>query len=224
MDLPDPDGPMTATVSPGPDLERQPAQHRLRRHVAELHVVERDPVRVGGQFDRVRLVGDRRLGVDDLEDPDDAGAGLLADRHEAGEHPHRAGELRQVAGEREEGAERDLAVDRQPAAQQEHADEPERRDRGERGVVPGGEPEHPQPGPVQVLARGLHPLHLLLFLAEPLDDADPADRLVDDPGDLADLLLRVPAGREQLLARRRGDQPERRRDRDARSRRWFRGT
>ena len=105
-------------------------------------------------------------------------------------------------------------MNRQPAAEREHADQPERRYRGERGVVPGGEPDHPQPGAEQVLARGLHPLHLLLFLAEPLDDADPADGLVDDGGDLADLLLRVPAGREELLARRRRDQPERGRDRD----------
>ena len=80
-----------------------------------------------------------------------------------------------------------MAVDGQPAAEREHADEAERRDRGQRGVVPGGEPDHPQPGAEQVLARRLHPLHLLLFLAEPLDHADPADGLVDDPGDLADL-------------------------------------
>ena len=132
-----------------PDLERQPAQDRLGGDVAELHVVERDPVGVGRQLDRVGLVGDRRLGVDHLEDPDHAGPRLLADRHQVGEHPDRARQLGEVAGEGEEGAEGDVAADGQPAAEQQHADQAERRDRGERGVVPGGEPDHPEPGAEQ---------------------------------------------------------------------------
>ena len=192
-----------------PDLKRQPAQDRLRGHVAELHVVEHDPVRVGRQVDRVGLVGDRRLGVDHLEDPDHAGPRLLADRHQVGDDPDRAGQGSEVAGEREEGTEGDVAADSQPAAEQQHPNQAERRDRGQRRVVAGGEPHHPEPGAEQEPARPLQPLHLLLFLAEPLDHADAADGLVDDPGHVADHLLSLPAGGEELLARGDRDQPER---------------
>jgi hypothetical protein len=105
-------------------------------------------------------------------------------------------------------------VDGQPATESEHADQAEGRDGGQGGVVPRGEPRHPQPRPEQPLAGGLHPPHLLLFLAEPLDDAHAADRLVDDAGDLADLLLGVPARREQLRAGGTGDEEQRGRHRD----------
>ena len=69
------------------------------------------------------------------------------------------------------------------------------------------------PGRVQVRARALHALQFLVFLPEALDHADPADGLVDDGRDLARLLLRVPARREQLAPGPQRDHPQRRGDR-----------
>jgi hypothetical protein len=87
------------------------------------------------------------------------------------------------------------------------------RDGGERGVVPGGQPDHPQPGREQPRARRFQPLLLLFLLPEALDHPDPADGLVDDAGHVTRLLLRVPARREQLAPGRERDHPQRRGDR-----------
>ena len=199
-------------------VQRKTAKHRLVRYVAELDFVEAEPGRVRRQLDGVRLVGDDRPRVDDVEHPDDAGPRLLPERHHVGEHAHRARHLGQVGGERQERAERDRAVQGQPAAERQHADHAQRGDGGQRRVVPGGDPDHPQPGREQVLARRLEPLLLLLLLAEPLDHPHAADGLVDHAGHLAGLLLRVPAGREQLAPRRQRDDPQRGRDRDGHDR------
>ena len=70
----------------------------------------------------------------------------------------------------------------------------------------------------RLLARRLQPPLLLLLLAEALDHPHAADGLVDHAGHLAGLLLRVPAGREQLAPRRQRDDPQRGRDRDGHQR------
>ncbi len=137
------------------DAERKAAQHRLGRHVAEPDVVEAEAGRVRREFDRVWLVADGGLRVDDVEHPDDAGPRLLPDGDHHREHAHRAAHQSQVGREREEGAQRDRAVNGQPAAQREHADHAQRRNGGQRGIVPGRQPDHPQPGREQVLARRL---------------------------------------------------------------------
>ena len=185
------------------DAEREAAQHRLGRHVAEPDVVEAEAGRVRRELDRVRLVADGGPRVDDVEHPDDAGPRLLPDGDHHRERAYRAGHQGQVGREREERAQRDRALNGQPAAQREHADHAKRRDGGQRGVVPGRQPDHPQPGREQVPARLFQPLLLLLLLAETLDHAHAADGLVDDAGHVARLLLRVPARREQLAPRRR---------------------
>ena len=200
------------------DAQRQAAKHRHVRYVAEPDVVEAESGRVRRQLDRAGLVRDRGPRVDDVEHPDDAGPGLLPERDHVGEHAHWAGHLGQVGGERQERAQRDRAVDGQPAAEREHADHAERRDRGQGRVVSGRQPDHPQPGREQPGARRFQSLLLLLLLAEPLDHADPADGLVDHPGHLAGLLLRVPARREQLAPRGQRDHPQRGRDRDGHDR------
>ena len=195
------------------DAERKAAQHRLGRHVAEPDVVEAEAGRVRRELDRVRLVADGGPRVDDVEHPDDAGPRLLPDGDHHREHAHRAAHQSQVGREREECAQRDRALNGQPAAQREHADHAQRRDGGQRGVVPGRQPDHAQPGREQVLARLFQPLLLLLLLAETLDHAHAADGLVDDAGHVARLLLRMPARGEQLAPRRERDHPQRRRDR-----------
>ena len=83
---------------------------------------------------RVGLLGDERVRVEELEDALGAGARLLGDRDDAGEHAHRREQLHEVGGEREERAERDLALDREPAAEREHADLAERGDRLQRAT------------------------------------------------------------------------------------------
>ena len=195
------------------DAQREPAQHRLGRHVAEPDVVEFDAGRVGRQRRGAGLVGDHRARVDDFQHPDDAGPRLLPDRDQGGEHPDRAGHLREVAGEGQERAERDAALDGEPAAQGEHPDLAEGGDGLQRGVEPGHHAREPDAGRVQVRARALHALQFLVFLPEALDHADPADGLVDDGRDLARLLLRVPARREQLAPGPQRDHPQRRGDR-----------
>jgi hypothetical protein len=122
---------------------------------------------------------------------------------------HRAGQLGQIGGEREERAQCDRAVDGQPATQREHADQAEGRDGGQRGVVSGRQPDHPQPGREQVRARRFQLLLFLLLLAEALDHAHAADGLVDQADHLAGLLLRVPARGEQPAPGRQRDQPQR---------------
>ena len=82
-----------------------PRQHRLGNGVAERHVVELDTSGSGGHRRGVRGVDDLGGRVDDLEDPLDAGPGLLADGEQRGQHPDRADQLRDVGGEGQEGAE-----------------------------------------------------------------------------------------------------------------------
>jgi hypothetical protein len=184
-------------------VQRQPTQHGLAGQVAELHAVQLHPGRVGGQLGGARLLVDRRLGVDDLEHPDHAGLGFLAEGDQVGEHPHRPHQLGQVGGEGQERAQRDRAADGQPAAEREHPDLAERRDRGERRAVAGHQPHGAHPQREQQPARPFQPLEFLLLLAEALDHPDPGDRRLDVPGHRAGLLLRRPAGREQLAP---GDQ------------------
>ena len=122
--LPAPDGPTSATVSPGSTRERDVAQDPLARlvaagragrlqrrerdlvarRVAEPHVVELDAALRVDEVDRAGLVGDRRREVEHLEHP--------LERHERGEDVDaRVRELRErlvhlpdVDHERDDGA------------------------------------------------------------------------------------------------------------------------
>ena len=68
------------------------------------------------------------------------------------------------------------------------------------------QPDRAHPGGVQAGWRPSSRSQLLLLLPEALDHADAGDGVVDDAGDFAGLLLRVPAGREQLVPRGERDQ------------------
>ena len=127
-------------------------------------------------------------------------AGLLGDRDDVGHHAHGREQLREIGGEGEEGAERDLALDREVAAEREHADLAVRRDGGEERRVLRLDPDVAHARLVEVLGDVGERVDLAVFLAESLDDADTGDGFVDDTGDLAGALQRVPLRRVHLLA------------------------
>jgi len=147
-----------------------------------------------------------------LEDPLDPGASLLADGQDAGELPRRGHELGDVRREGEEGAQADPPVQCQPAAQGEHRNLSEHRDRLQQRLEARLQAHRAHPRAVELLSGVDHPLQLALLLTEGLHHPHPGDVLVDDPGDLALPLLAVPAGREDLRAHPVGDEEERRRD------------
>ena len=138
VDLPDPD------VADDRDRLARPALAATARAAPAATARSRTctsssstSVRAGRQLDRVRLLGEHRPRVDHLEDPDDAGPRLLADRDQAGQRPG-PGRPAAPGRRRTRGTCRALivAVDRQPAAEREHADLAERRDGLQRRVVP----------------------------------------------------------------------------------------
>jgi hypothetical protein len=190
--------------------------------VAEAHVVETDLAALRPEADGVWRVDDVRRRVEDVEQPLAAGAGLLSDCQRRRHHPHRRDHLQQVRAEREERAEREVSVDRQPAAGGEDADLSDDRDRrqgrGEQRLDPG----QAGPRPVQVAARFCEVLELAALLAETLDDAHAGDRLVDDAGDLAGALLRIPRRREHGAAHLQAGDQQRRHDQQGDQRQWRR--
>ena len=200
VDLPEPEVPMTARVSPCRTLRSRSAHHRFGGQVAEGDVVELDVQRLVRQLLGVRLVGDVGLGVDDLEHAHGAGAHLLAEGDQGGEGAHRADEGGEVAGEGEEGADGDLAVQGHVAAEGEDADLADGGDRAERRVVPRGQPHRAQPRAEQRGGGPVELVDLLRLLAEALDHAYAGDGGLDDAGERARLLLGVPGGGEQPAA------------------------
>ena len=87
-----------------------------------------------------------------------------------------------------------LAVEREPAAEREHRDLAERGDRLQRrrGAGPGGARAASATRTASAAASARRSSSRSL-LAEALHDPHAGDGLVDDAGDLAGLLLRVPA-------------------------------
>ncbi len=184
----------------GGHVEREVTQHRLGAQVPVGDVVEVDPGGGGGQRGGVGLLGDERVGVEQLEDPFGAGARLLGDRDHPREHADRREELHQVGGERQERPDADLPLDRQPAAEREHAHLAERGNRLQRRRVTRLEPYRPHPRAVQALGGVGEAGQLAVLLAEALHDPHAADRLVDDARDLTGALERVPLRGEHRLA------------------------
>ena len=191
----------------GLDGEREAVEDGPLLVVAEPYVVELDAGRgVGGQL--LRTVRHGGLGVDELQDALHTGAGLLADGEDHGEHPDRADELGEVGGEGDERAQGDLAPGGQPAAEGQHGDLAERGHGLEGGGVAGVQPDGAQPPGEEPPADLAELAGLLVLLAEALDDPDPGDGPVDDPGDGGGLALGVPGGGEEPLAAAAGDEPE----------------
>ena len=201
--LPDPAPPTTATVSPGLTRRSSPRSTGPVRGVAEgrRRPAPPRPGRVGASATASAASADRPAPCRPPRTP----AATLAracwpmvsrlDSIRTG-----ADQLGQVGGEGEEGAEGDLPADREPAAEDEHADLAEGRDRLQQRVVPAGQPDRAQPGGEQPPGRAGDLAELLLLLAEALDHPDPGDRVVDQTGHVAGLLLGLPGGREQRAA------------------------
>ena len=194
--MPDPEVPTSATVSPGATVSVKSLQHRLGRRVAERHVVEPHLAVRHLERHRVGLVLHERRRVEEVEDAFGAGAGELTDGEDGGELPHRRRELEHVRREREERAEADVAFEREPAAEREHRDLTEGRDRLHRRLQPGLHVHEPDPRREHAPRPVGQPVELARFLAEALHDPDAGHVFFDDVGDVAGLLLRVPARRE----------------------------
>ncbi len=192
------------------DLQADSAQHRWPVVVGEPNVVEDDLTRERRQLDSTGGIDDRRLQVEQLEDPLDARPCLLADGQDAGEHAGRGHELGQIGREREEGPERDLVADGQVPAQRKDADLAETRDGLEQGLVTRLEADRPHLGAVELGGGGRDALELPALLAVGLHDADPVHVLVDDLGDIAFSLLAVPGGGEDPPPHPVGDEQQRR--------------
>ena len=181
--------------SPG-HAKREAREHRIALRVTEADATELDVALDHRQRTSVGPLDDLRVGVEQVEQTLGAGARLLTDGDQRGEHPDWRHELHHVGGEGQERAQREMAVHRQPSAEAEHRDLREHRNRLEHRCVPGlqldeasARPEQPSGGVGQVL-------DLAVLLAEPLHDAHAGDRFVDHPRDFTGALLRVPARRK----------------------------
>ena len=142
------------------------------------------------------------------------GAGELADREDRGELPDRRRDQQHVGAEREERSQADVAVEREPAADREHRDLTERGDRLHRGLQPGLDVHEPD-ARREHLARAIgQAVELARLLAEALHDAHAGHVFLDDVGDVAGLLLRVPARREHRRAQLHRGEEQRGRDRE----------
>ncbi len=97
------------------DSEAEPAQHRRALDIGVTDLVEDDLPPHRRQLERAGRVHDGRRRVEQLEDPLDAGPGLLTDCEDPRQHAGGRHELGQVGGESEKGPERDLVADRQIA-------------------------------------------------------------------------------------------------------------
>ncbi len=144
----------------------------------------------------VRPFGDDGVGVDDLENTDRAGSGLLADGQQAGQHPGRCDQLAEIGAERQEGTEADTAPQCQPAAQRQHSDLPEGRHRRQRAGVPAGEADRAHPQREQGAGGRGQPGQLPILLPETLDHPHTRGVLLHHCGDLAGLLLGHPGRRK----------------------------
>lgn len=156
----------------GADLQGEAVEDGAAVLVGEGDVVELDR-RLGVRRQLLRTVLDDRLGVDELQDAVDAGAGLLGDGQDHGEHADGADEGGEVGGEGDERAEGDLTAGGEPAAEGEDGDLAEGGHGLEGGGVAGVQPDGAQASGEE-LAAGLADLAgLLVLLPKPLTTRTP---------------------------------------------------
>ncbi len=125
MDLPEPDAPTTATVSPGSTRKETPRSTGSDGTYPNRTSSNSIPVASGGSSaasglsvmtGRESMMSNTRMTL---------ARGFLPEGDHVGEHADRAGHQGQVGGEGQERAEGDGALNGQPAAQREHADQAE---------------------------------------------------------------------------------------------------
>ena len=175
VDLPAPDGPTTATRSPGSRSRSMPCRTSRPGDVRVAHVLGAQPVALGPVVGRVAVGRD-------ADDADEAGERRRADLDlvEPGDQPvDGVGEHDDVERDRGHLAERGVAGGDEPAAPGERGGD--RQDVGELG---GREPDRAQVeraalGAVGLVEVGVDPPHALLAQAERLDRAAAVDRLAD---------------------------------------------
>ncbi len=204
------------------NVQREVAQHRLGRGISERDVVEVDRTPLDVQHLGVGLVLHVRCGVEQVVDALRAGPGELTDGQDGRELADRRRDEQHVRREGEERSERDLVVQGEPAAERQHRDLTERGDRLHRGLQASLDVHQPHARREHQLGAFGQAVELARLLPEPLHDADAGDVFLDDVGDVARLLLRVPTRREHRRAQlHRGDEQERR-DREHHQRERYR--
>lgn len=223
MDLPLPEAPTIARVSPGSTVSENPSRTgrseaplprsvsvaEAERSEAYANRTSSNSIPAGASAGSSLVPSFMEGSVSMvLQDALHTGAGLLADGEDHGEHPDRADELGEVGGEGDERAEGDLAPGGQPAAEGEHGDLAEGGHGLEGGGVAGVQPDRAQPPCEEPPADLTELAGLLVLLAEPLDDPDAGDSPVDDSGDGGGLALGVPGGGEEAGLGAAGDEPE----------------
>ena len=204
------------------DVQGEIAQHRLCRRVAEGHVVERDRAALDVQLARIGMILDERGRIEQVVDALGPGSGELADGEDRGELSHGRRDQQHVRRECEERSVGDVVVQREPPAEREHRDLAEGRNGLHRGLEPGLDVH-------QAYARREHrlrpigqALELAGLLTEALHDPHSGDVLLDDVGDVARLLLRVPARGEDRSSQLHGRDEQQRSDRQHHERQRYR--
>ena len=162
-------------------MQVEPVQDGAFALMPEAHSLKPD-VPAGLQLDGMPRFEELRLGLEHLSDPAARGERLLQRRHALPEHPQRPDEHHHVGVEGDEGADGQLPGDHAAAAEPQHRGDPEQRQhlehRDEDRVEPGecDRPVH------DLVAAAAEARRERVARAEALDDADPADRLLDQGG------------------------------------------
>ena len=174
----------------GSEVQVEPVEHRPLSLMSELHagkpnVSAQRPL----ELRRMTRFAQLRLGVQHLADPRARPDRLLQRRHTLSEDPQRPDEHRDVRVERDERAEREVAGDHAPPAEPQHREQAEHRQELERRQEHRVEARDVE-RPVDDRAAAHAELGSeRLPGAEPLDDPDPTDRLLDERRRLAPAFL-----------------------------------
>ena len=194
------------------DVQVEPVEHEAVALVAEADAVEPD-VALRVELDRMARLAQLRLGLEHLRDPAARGERLLQRRHALAEHAQRPDEHHHVSVEGDERADGEIAVDHAAAADPEHGGDPEQRQHLEHRDEDRVEPREREGAVHDLDAAAAEARGQRVAGAEPLDDADPADGLLDERRRLGPAGLQL-AGALVVLARvePRADGHERHRD------------
>ena len=194
------------------DVQVEPVEHEAVALVAEADAIEPD-VTLRVELDRMARLAQLRLGLEHFRDPAARGECLLQRRHALAEHAQRPDEHHHVSVEGHERADGQIAVDHAAAADPEHGGDPEQRQHLEHRDEDRVEPREREGAVHDLDAAAAEPSGQRVAGAEPFDDADPADGLLDERRRLGPAGLQL-AGALVVLARvePRADGHERHRD------------
>jgi hypothetical protein len=162
--------------------------------------------RPGGQRRRAGRRADRRLAVEQLEDPGARRGRALGQAEREAERAHRPEQHEQQHVEGGEVAERQLAVDHPAPAEQQDRGEPELGEEGDERRVERPDARRDHRLVEDAGHRAGEPLTLALLACERLDDAYAGDVLLGLGGQLGDALLDLLQRRARPASEPRGGQ------------------